>query len=308
MNKSRFAYLERITRFIEKDENIVFVSTDLGAPVLDKFRIQFSENFVNVGISEQNHIQIACGLALAGKQVVAYGMAPFVCTRAFDQIRNAVSLMNLPVSIIATGVGISEHGVTHYNIEDMSIIHILPNVQILNITDETMAKKAADYSLETNNPLYIRFDKEAEGNFYQSEEIDFNTGFKVFTQGKDIAIISYGYQLIRLLNLQHRFYENGINCKIIDLFSIPFDRERLLAELITTEEVVTVEEHVLSGGLGSIILELFSDFQIIKKVRRIGLRFSEYPDTLGSREYYMGLTGLSDDQIIRNILSSLSQR
>jgi transketolase len=285
---------------------MVIVSSDCGAPVLDSLREQSPERLISVGIAEQNLIQVSCGLALAGKRVIAYGQVPFTSTRAFDQIRNGAALMNLPINHITTDAGFSfsEYGASHYNTDDISLMRTIPCLRILNITDEVMAVKAADYALMNETPLYIRFDKASEGIIYQQEEIDFIKGYKVFTQGNDVAVISYGYHFKKLLDLRDRFAEKGIAAKIIDLYAIPFDHQSLLSEILDVKSVVTIEEHVLPGGIGSAILELLSDNDVCKKVKRLGVRFkNEYPSTFGSRGYYVRQYGLSEEQILNDILN-----
>jgi transketolase len=305
MNGAIYAFLGRICEFFDQEKDVFIVCADHGAPIFDKYKERFPKNFVNVGIAEQNLIQISCGISLGGGCVISYGQSPFTCIRAYDQVRNAMAMMDLPIAYITTGVGFlwPECGATHYNIDDISIMRMIPNLKILNITDNMMASAVADFTLAKKGPLYIRFDQKSEGDLYQGENFDFDkgTGFKMFHSGTDVALVSYGYHFTRLLNLYNRFLDIGIKPRIIDLYSIPFDREALISELAKVTAVVTIEEHLINGGLGSIILELFSDFNITKNIKRIGLDFTEYPDVFGDREYFMNLYGLSDDQIVNSI-------
>lgn len=304
MNGARYRYLETICELVKQGEDIVLVSSDYAAPSLDLFREEYPDRYVSVGIAEQNLIQIASGLGLAGKRVVAYGMAPFPCIRAFDQIKNTVSMMKLPIHILSAGVGfaIPEFGATHYCAEDISLIRTLPNIKILTITDEVMARKAARYVLESKKPCYIRMDKYSEGELYQAERIDFEKGFEVLKKGHDIAVITNGYYTKRIAALQNYAAQCGASIKIIDLYAIPFQKDKLLGELENVKGIITIEEHVLEGGIGSIILELLSDAQRYKPVRRIGIDFQgHYPEIYGSREYFMNQYGLADEDIIKKI-------
>ena len=132
---SRDVYLTNIVRRIEDGENIYFVSADLAAPVLDDFRKSYPENYVPVGIAEQNLIAIASGIALAGEKVIAYTSNPFLVFRAYDQIRNSIALMDLPITLVGVGAGfsIAEYGATHFSLEDINLLRCCGNFTIFNI-------------------------------------------------------------------------------------------------------------------------------------------------------------------------------
>lgn len=308
MNKVRYKYLDTVCNMIRHGEDMVLVSSDYAAPVLDDFRKTHSERYVSVGIAEQNLIQIACGLSLAGQRAIAYGMAPFPCIRAVDQIRNAAAMMNLPISIVSAGVGfaIPEFGATHYCTEDVAIIRTIPGIKIINLTDEVMAEKTAELSLKTNQPLYIRIDKYSDGVLYKPDDIDFERGFSIVKEGSDTAIIASGYYTNRMVKLAEKLSEYGISAKIIDLYTLPFNIDKLIAETDGIQNILTVEEHVREGGIGSAVLDAFSDRNIAKKIRRIGIDFgSKYTSEFGSREYFIKKYRLDDDSIINEVREML---
>lgn len=303
MNGARFAYLSRVYELMQAGEDIYFVCSDYAAPVLDEMKVKYAQRYVSVGIAEQNLMQVASGLALAGKRVVAYGLAPFPSVRAFDQIRNSIVNMGLPVSIVVVGTGLfPEYGVTHNNTEDVAIMRTLPGMQILNVTDNVMARAAADALLTSEHPLYIRIGKDAEGELYTADSIDMKQGFQTFTKGKDVAVIACGYDVHRVLRLLPRWRALGLDVRVIDLFSIPYDAERLLQEIAGVQSVVTVEEHVLKGGIGSEVLEMLCDHGITKPAKRLGISYgSGYPKVFGSTDYFRELYGLSDDAIVEAV-------
>lgn len=308
MNKVRYKYLDTVCNMIRHGEDMVLVSSDYAAPVLDDFRKTHSERYVSVGIAEQNLIQIACGLSLAGQRAIAYGMAPFPCIRAVDQIRNAAAMMNLPISIVSAGVGfaIPEFGATHYCTEDVAIIRTIPGIKIINLTDEVMAEKTAELSLKTNQPLYIRIDKYSDGVLYKPDDIDFERGFSIVKEGSDTAIIASGYYTNRMVKLAEKLSEYGISAKIIDLYTLPFNIDKLIAETDGIQNILTVEEHVREGGIGSAVLDAFSDRNIAKKIKRIGIDFgSKYTSEFGSREYFIKKYRLDDDSIINEVREML---
>lgn len=311
MNKVRYKYLDAVCNLIRAGKDMVLISSDYAAPVLDDFRKTHSERYISVGIAEQNLIQVACGLSLSGQRAVAYGVAPFPCIRAVDQIRNAAAMMNLPISIVSAGVGfaIPEFGATHYCTEDISIIRAIPGIKIINLTDEVMAEKTAELSLTTDQPLYIRIDKYSDGIIYTPDDIDFERGFSVVKDGCDIAIIASGYYTNRMTKLSERLFESGINAKVIDLYALPFDVDKLVAETENIRNVLTVEEHVREGGIGSAVLEAFSDRNIAKQIKRIGIDFGgKYTSEFGSREYFIKKYHLDDESIIEAIKEMLRQK
>lgn len=311
MNTVRYKYLDTVCRLMEEGRDIVLVSSDYAAPALDHLRETGNKRYVSVGIAEQNLIQIACGLALSGQRAVAYGLAPFPCIRAVDQIRNAMAMMKLPVSIVSAGVGfaIPEFGATHYCAEDISIMRAIPGIKIINLTDETMAEKAAILSLTANRPLYIRIDKYSDGVMYDSEDIDFDRGFAAVEDGDDIAIISSGYYTNRMAKLRQGLLKSGISAKVIDLYALPFDVEKLISETANIQNILTVEEHVREGGIGSAVLEAFADKNVLKNFRRMGIDFGgEYTKEFGSREYFCKKYRLDDDAIADSVREMLGKR
>jgi transketolase len=297
MNGSRYAFLDRICELVREGADIVVVSCDYAAPQFDSFRVEFPERFVSVGIAEQNMLAVSCGLALAGKRVVAYGLAPFPSLRAADQLKNAVSYMNAPINIVVSGAGFSADGITHSNTEDISFVRTLPNVKILTPTDSVLGVAAAENVLHNQKPTYIRFERNAEGNLYGDEEVSFEKGFGVLKDGGEIAVISNGNSTLRALSIV-KAIDSADRIKLIDLFALPFDEERLLAELAGIRKVLTIEEHVLAGGIGSVMAELFADREIPIPLQRMGIDFNgTYPDTFGNREHYLDLVGLSNADI-----------
>jgi transketolase len=297
----RDIYFETIYDLIKQGEDIVVVSADLAAPSLDIFRKDFGNRFINVGIAEQNLITVACGLALSGKKAIAYGLNPFPITRAFDQIRNTVSSMNIPITIAALNAGLcsAESGATHLAVEDVCLMRTLPRIKTVNISDQIIAKKAAYNSAFSSQPSYIRFDKQISCQLYDQNEIDFNLGFTVHGNGRDVAIITTGYQVGLFKDQINKFIDRGLNVTLIDCYALPLDETKLLEVLKNVKVIVTVEENCLAGSLGSMILEILSDNEILKPVKRFGINFQNgYPSNFGDREYFLNNLGLDINYIL----------
>ncbi|MGE5294008.1 MAG: hypothetical protein ACM3VT_04215, partial [Solirubrobacterales bacterium] len=142
----RDAFFERLYELARKDKDIVIVAADMSAPALDQFRTDLPGQFVNVGIAEQNAIQIASGLAMTGKKAFAYAISPFITLRCLEQIRVSNGIMGIPITIVGMGTGFSycSDGPTHHLIEDLAIMRAIPNIRIMNVTDNVMARSLAD--------------------------------------------------------------------------------------------------------------------------------------------------------------------
>ena len=169
----REAVIGEITRRMEDDESIFFLCADLGARKLDYLRDHFADRFINVGIAEQNLINISAGLALEGYNVYAYAISSFITTRCYEQIRVNLSILSqvreMNVNLIGVGAGYSYimSGPTHQALEDISIIRTLPNMEIVSPSDWVCSQAFVDYSLKVKSPKYIRLDSVPLKQIYQ---------------------------------------------------------------------------------------------------------------------------------------------
>lgn len=265
----RDAFFKTIYEKTCEGEDIVIVSSDIGAPSLDAFRRDFPQRFVNVGIAEQNAIAVAGGLCLSGKKVITYGLNPFPVTRAFDQVRNLLSSMNLPITVTALNAGTcsAEAGYTHIPMENMSIMRTLGNVQLLNFSDESMAVQGAEEVVSKLAPRYIQFDKYIDGNNAEKADFDFEKGFLITNPEEHKTIVTYGIYAaeLRKANIPYR---------IIDCFALPVEDQDFAKELKKSSVVVTLDDGAITGGIGSMVLELMNAHQISLPVYRKGITSS----------------------------------
>jgi len=209
------------------------------------------------------------------------------------------------IDIVVNGTGFLEYGIAHSNVEDISLMRTIPNMRIITPTDNIMGAMAADYALINETPAYIRFDKYCEGEIYTGRKIDFHRGFETLRDGNDITVITCGSFVSRILRLADEWEANGINARIIDLYSLPVDENAFISSM-GNAPVITVEEHILPGGIGSMALELFHKHGLHNPFQRIGIDFvGAYPQTSGSRNYYLDRYGLSDEKITDAVKSLL---
>lgn len=296
----RDAFFNEICDLVKSGEDIYIITADLGAPSLDEFREKFPERYISVGIAEQSLVSIASGLALGGKKVIAYGLNPFPITRAFDQVRCLMAELNIPITLCALNAGLcsAECGYTHIPVEDMTMMRPLGNVRTFNPTDETIATKLAMETANCKYPRFIRFDKSLKGVMYSDKQVDFSDGF-VCLKSKghyDVGIVTCGCYAKELRDWASG--ESGV--QLIDIFEFPNNKTKLLEVIKDCDAILTAEENVLSGGIGSYVLEILSDSATAKPVKRLGLDFKDgYYDVFTDREYIRKSQGISIEDIIR---------
>lgn len=293
----RDVFFQRIYEKTREGEDFVVVSSDIGAPGLDDFRRDFPNRFINVGIAEQNSIAVASGLQLAGKKAITYGLNPFPVTRAFDQVRNIMAYLQIPITVTALNAGTcsADAGYTHMAVENVSLMRSLKNIKIICPSDETIVLKLADMIPDAPCPRYVPFDKFIEGTLYDPDEIDFDAGFVTNKQKSDVAVVTYGI-------MAHRCMKMNLPAKVIDCFSLPVSEEKFLEEVKGCARIITVEDGVVQGGIGSMVLEILSDRGVQIPVERKGLRFLQgYPGVYTNRELLLNEERLSLAQIEREI-------
>ncbi len=301
----RDAFFDRLYEIAKNDKDIILVSADMGAPSLDKFRKDLSSQFVNTGIAEQNTILIAAGLALGGKKVFAYAIAPFITLRCYEQIKIELSAMNIPVTLIGVGAGFSydDSGPTHHTLEDISILRVLPNMTVNNITDSVMAAAFADISCKMTSPNYIRLDRKIFANIYQ-KGVDFSTGLTVLKESNDIYIVATGNMVHQALEVSQELKKHSLETGVIDLHTFPINEKVFLEAISNAKKIITLEEHFLPGGLGSAVAEVLADNKKLIPIKRIGLNHKEgYCYKYGGREHIQSLYGLDKESIIKTILN-----
>ncbi len=268
--------INRIFEAAKNDKDILFISADLGAAALDDFRDKLPDQFIHAGISEQNMVDLASGLALSGKKVFLYAMAPFLTARCYEQIKCVIASMNLPVTLIAVGVGLGyDHAtLTHFTPEDIACMRALNGIEILTPGDAEAAKKIADVAIMDPDFRYIRLDRQGLEPAYDGGfEAVYDRGFGHIADGKNIVIITCGVLLQKALLAREILGEKGVNAGVVDLFRIkPIDGKSLADLLSDYDAIVTVEEQSLEGGMGSAVLEVAADHNILKPVRRLGMR------------------------------------
>jgi transketolase len=302
MMTMRDSFIGTLCDRMTSDEAIFFLAADLGAPALDRMRDEFSSRFINVGIAEQNLINVATGLALEGFSVYTYAIAPFITMRAYEQARVnlAVSSQIRPVNVtmIGLGGGVSYvvSGPTHHCLEDLSIMRLLPNMSVFCPSDWVTAAALVDHTRTTIGPKYIRFDGKALPALYaDAASVDLQKGFARLASGTDICLVSTGF-------MSHRALKTAEECHgvaVIDLFSLkPCDEAALAGALATYRHVITMEEGFINnGGLDSLVTKVVREHELGCRQHPIGFN-DRYVFELGSRDHLHAINGMDETAVI----------
>jgi len=302
----RDAFIDEIYKSALKDEDVVFISADFGAVALDDFRKNLPGQFIHAGISEQNMVDVGVGLALTGKKVFLYAMAPFITTRCYEQTKAVVSSMKLPITLIAVGVGLGyDHAtLTHFTTEDIAIMRALNGIRILTPVDSDSALHIAKECVSNPKFTYVRLERNPQPPLYGDKLPRYlNNGYVSIHSGKDVVLVSSGYMTHKALNVRKILLESNIDLGVIDIFRIkPLNQSSLPKILSNYKAIVTVEEQMLDGGFGSTIIETIVDAGVYMPVKRIGI-YDEFKVVNGDREYLNKLYSIDTDSIASEINS-----
>lgn len=288
----------------KKDRDVLIVSADMGAPALDRFRTDLAGQYVDVGIAEQQAIAVAAGLALEGKKVFAYAIAPFITLRCYEHIRISIAAMNIPVTIVGVGAGFSydDSGPTHHMVEDISVIRVLPNMEINSPSDNAMVSAFAHMSCQMDHPNYIRLDRKQVPDIYPAGT-DFSPGLSVLKESTDMYIVTTSNMVHTALEVAEQLNGKSIDAGVIDIYTLPINSDLFLETVSGAKRVVTLEEHTLPGGLGSAVCEVLCDNSMSAPVKRIGLDFRDgYCYKYGGRENIQSLYGIDVDNVVETVL------
>jgi transketolase len=297
----RDAFFDRLYDVAKKDLDIIMISADQGAPSLDKFRKEFSNRYFNVGIAEENMISIASGMASEGKKVYTYALAPFITSRCYEFTKLDAGLMKFPIKLIGVGAGFSyeESGPTHHTTEDISIMKTIPHLEIYSPSDSLSASNFFDLMNDSKNASYLRLDRSLISPTIHKNN-DFSTGFEELVSGENICIVSTGNMVHSSLEVSKRMKDEGKNIGVIDLYRLkPVNKEPFVKAISNYSRIVSLEEHLLSGGLGSIISEIITDENLPLRLKRIGLE--DYIYAYGGRGHIQKTCHIDEESIIKEI-------
>jgi transketolase len=247
-------FSETLIELAKKDKNIIVVTSDSrGSGKLVPFGEQLPDQIIEVGIAEQNLVAIAAGLAASGKKVYAVSPACFLTARALEQIKNDVCYADHPVKLIGISAGVSYGalGSTHHSLHDIAALRAINNISIVAPADNFETRESIKFALKMQHPVYIRFGKRAIEHVHNQDSV-FKPGKAItIREGNDVAFIATGETVVQALMAAHILEEKGISCRVISMHTIkPLDGEALNDAAGNCKAIITVEEHLVNGGLG----------------------------------------------------------
>jgi len=298
-------FVKQVKKEMEKNEDIFFLTADLGFNALEQIRDTFPDRFINVGIAEANMIGVASGLALTGKTVIAYSIASFLSMRAFEQIRVDACYHNLNVKLFGAGGGFNyaPHGVTHHTIEDLAIMRALPNMKIFNPAYSWEATEVTHATLTCDGPTYTRLGKAPATDFSKTGwKFEIGRAYEV-KNGKNIVILSTG-NILDVAMRTAKILEKSLR-KTVSVLSIPsvkpLDNKLILEKAKSAEALFTMEEHSIHGGLGGAVAELLSQANATPETFKIFGFPDRFVKDVGNRDYLLNKVNLSSDTLAETI-------
>lgn len=294
-------FSETLVELAKKDKNIVVVTGDSrGSGKLVPFGEQLPDQIVEVGIAEQNLVGVAAGLAASGKKVYAVSPGCFLTARALEQIKNDVCYSDHPVKLIGISAGVSYGalGSTHHSLHDIAALRAINNISIVAPADNFETRESIKLAAEIQKPVYIRFGKRAIEHLHKP-----NTVFKfgkaiVIREGGDVAFIATGETVVQAFWAAERLEQKGISCRVVSMHTIkPLDEDILSETARQCKAIITVEEHLVNGGLGEACASHLMQAGISLPFKIVGIG-DEYTTTGKQldifKDYGMTAEGLSD--------------
>lgn len=304
----RNAFIRSVLELAKADRNIELVTGDLGFDVLKPFWEAVPDQFLNVGIAEQNMTSMAAGMAMEGKIVFTYSIGNFPTLRCLEQIRNDCAYHGANVKIICVGGGFvyGSLGMSHHATEDLAVMRSLPDVAVFAPADRVEAAAVAKAVAEYPGTCYIRLGRGGEP--VAREKIDgFQIGEAIPVQeGTRVAIISTGDIYGEVAAAREILERSGIHPTIFTFPTVkPIDMQTVIACAQGHELIVTCEEHNIVGGLGTAVAEVLAEAPSRARLLRVGIPDS-YCTTVGTQSHLREQYGLNGKQIAQRILKELA--
>lgn len=306
----RKSFIETLINQARQNDNIWLLVADVGYNLVEPFRDEFPDRFINVGIAEQNMIGVATGLALSGKKVFCYSLANFPTLRCLEQIRNDVCYHNADVKIVSSGAGLMYGTLrfSHHATEDIAIMRALPNMTVICPCSPIEARLATEALMDYPKPAYLRLSRTGDTEVYQDIP-RFELGKAIMVeayQDVQVAILACGSIILEAIKAIAVLKLEGIKVVLISVPTVkPIDSEFIAQLSQKVKGIVTVEEHNLFGGLGSAVSETITDMGLNVKLVRIGIADC-FSKEVGNQQYLREKRGLTAEHIVKKIKEILN--
>jgi transketolase len=307
----RDAFAREMTALAGQRGDVTLLSGDIGNRMFDRFKEVAPERFLNCGIAEANMMSLAAGMALSGMRPVIYTITPFTTTRCLEQIRVGVAYHQAPVVIVGTGSGLSyaELGPTHHSLEDMAILRTLPGLNVVAPADSAELVAQLREALDAPHPTYMRIGKKGEPALH-GRDAQLGIGkANLLRDGSDLIMLGVGPILGEALQAAEALASSGISVAVASLGGVkPLD-ERFLAEIAERfPHWLSLEEHGITGGVGSALLEWLADRDGPPiRIRRLGVP-DRFLHELGNQAYTRRQLSLDAEGLAKTIRRIIEER
>ena len=299
---TREAFGKIIAELGRQNRDIIVLDADLSRSTMTKYFAQENPGqFIQCGLSEQNMIGVAAGLSSCGKIPFASSFAVFASSRCFDQVRMSVAQPKTNVKVAAThgGITVGEDGSSHQAIEDLSLYCSLPNFNVCVPSDSIETVEIIKAAVATTGPFYIRLGRPKTPVIYR-DGCHFKLGkADMLRDGSDACITATGIMVSKALDAADALSKKGINCRVLNFSTLkPIDREAIVKAAQETGAIVTAEEHLLHGGLGSMVAQIVSEHHPVP-VHSIGINDTYCKS--GKPDELLEIHGLTEQGIIPSV-------
>ena len=309
MNKipNRKAICDVLLKEAETDKDIVVLCSDSrGSASLAPFADAYPEQFVEMGIAEQDLVSVSAGLAHCGKKAFAASPACFLSTRSYEQCKIDVAYSNTNVKLIGISGGISYGalGMSHHSAQDIAAMSAIPNMRVYLPSDRFQTAKLIEALLKDEKPAYIRVGRNPVEDIYTEDNCPFEMDkATVLTEGTDAAIIACGEMVRPALEAAKLLEKDGIHATVLDMYCVkPLDKEAIVKAASNAKVVVTAEEHAPFGGLGSMVSQVVGA-ECPRKVLNIAL--PDAPVVSGTSQEVFDYYGMNAEGIAKTVKAAL---
>lgn len=301
------AYVTALYEIIKKDKNVISCLSDSGTDYDELIAREFPNQVINFGISENNQVAAAAGMAATGKIPFVYTTGAFIVYRSYEFLRDDICLQNRNVKLVGMGSGLSWStlGATHHTTEDMALLRSLPNLTVITPASPKELEKAVYAAYKHNGPVYIRMGMSGEKEIFD-EDYRFDLGKNVVIRdGRDVTIFTTGSIISEALDAVNLLSDYGISARVINVHTLkPLDAVNIISECKTQRNIVSVEEHNIIGGLGSAIADVVAENGLTINLKKIGLK-DEFAQGFGKKEDVLKSNQLDAYIICQKIMESI---
>ena len=299
----RDAFATELFKLAKSNKDVTFITADLGFGVFDEFAKVMPNQYINVGVAEQNMIGIATGLGLEGKKIFVYSIGNFVSFRCLEQIRNDAAYHEINMTIVCSGGGFNYGplGMSHHTTEDIAIMRAIPNITVVVPSTAWEAKHATQVLGKHKGVSYLRIEKGGDNNPpFKNSKFELGKHI-VHRNGKDVCIITAGSIINECIVAADKLEKSNVSCKIISMHTIkPIDEKVIFKIAKNFENIITVEEHNTHGGLGSAVAEVLVKSRFVKNFQCVAIN-DEFSSIVGSQKYLRNKYKIDSKSIIKAI-------